>query len=165
MFNINKLIGLVGAPKDNFELNEFFHSLGHSVPQQLPKGEDSFYICDFERGLEFVFEDEATFLCEGLLGSGKLNFSNFFLRSEYFNDDDYKPYTGNLPKGLLFTMSQKDVREVLGNPDIIDNEISLSDSWELEKIRMTIEYTDDGAAIQQVTVMDAKWFRRFTEDL
>ena len=165
MYDVQKLTQLIGAPKNDAELNKFFNNLGHEVPQQLPVADDYFHICDFERGSEFVFEDEATFLGEGLLGSGRLNFTSFFLRSEYYKDKDYKPFTGVLPHGLSFNLSQSKVRDLLKEPDIVDDEISLSDSWELDETRITLEYTQNGKHIEQVTIMDAAWFRRFTSEL
>jgi hypothetical protein len=96
-------------------------------------------------GIEFGFEDEATFTGNGSLQPGK---GAMLLTQLYFYGDhpEMRPYLDRLPFNLQLADDRPKVRARLRQFEPMRRSW-VRDTWELEECRLTVSYADQGARI------------------
>jgi hypothetical protein len=96
-------------------------------------------------GIEFGFEDQATFTGDKTLTPGK---GPMLLTQVYFYGDhpEVKPYVDRLPFGLVVGDDRPTVRARLAPFESVRRSW-IRDTWELSECRLTVSYAEGGARV------------------
>lgn len=135
---IDNLMSLLGKPNSDIDLISFFISCGFVENENALRIKDydeyNLYIDVYNKGLSFIFTDEAFFLNQSekpILG--KITYlSTIFLYNE--GVDDFSGYKNGLPFNIDFSMKKNELRKIFGEPfftKIDDAGVVRSQKWNI----------------------------------
>jgi hypothetical protein len=133
------------------EVQELLKHFGFTGELENDEGEPEGYASIPQRGIEFLFKDEAYLkkLKRRNIGDGPFLLTSIFFFSG--DDPDYQPFKGQLPRGLRWPMSRKQAWEALGKPDW-ESPDGTGDSWYMPTWHLIVMYPADGKTITDCSV-------------
>jgi hypothetical protein len=143
-------IQLLGASADDPSVKNLLASSGARDLPKLKKGDTKAYVTIHDKGIFFVFTDEAFFRkARGVkIGVGPLLLTNVTLICA---KTGYNRYVDPLPFGLNCSDGRDVVRAKLGPPEMSIDRRRL-DRWTRERVWVYVSYTADLQSIESMTV-------------
>jgi hypothetical protein len=145
------IIRLLGKPSTDNAVLDLLKDSGARAGPKLKRGDFDAYVEVPQKGLYFVFRDEAFYQNrqDAQIGTSPLilvNVSMYCTRVE-----NYKPYVGMLPFGLLCSNGRDSVRATLGPPELSSDE-TRKDRWTREGVWLFVTYSGGFQSIRSTTV-------------
>jgi hypothetical protein len=136
----------LGMRIDSPEVQQLLDQFGRGLFER-EDGDPEAYVSMDDRGIEFLFKDEAY-----VKGTKRANVGDgpFVLTSVFFYNEDGKHYTGPLPYGLDMSDDQRSARAKLGPPTRTSDSDD-EDRWDSPTHRLILNY-DAEKHISQASV-------------
>jgi hypothetical protein len=150
----DELLALLGREATDVAIERTLVSFGIRKRPEVERDEEDVdgptvetkdWVINSRAGIEFGFEDKASFLGqdEAERGAGPMLLTQLYF---YGDHEGVKPYRGSLPFGLELDDNRNIVRAKLVAWEG-SRRSYLRDTWELPEFRMTVSYIDEGAHI------------------
>jgi len=138
--NSDDIVVCLGKTDDSPEVIRLLAGLGVKKKPKVPRGDIEARIDIMEQGLSLVFEPR-----EPKTSKLTLVAVQFFSGAEGGSEK----FPGELPKKLLFSDTQTEVRKKLGKPGDTMKDL-WQDIWKEKGLLMTVEYSGKGGQITMV---------------
>ena len=151
--NGNEFLSVIGLPYANGRVKEIVVACGiDKIPQEsFDSATSSARLTNIAEGLELTFEDERHLESKS---RGYDERSLVFVNARMYSDasDEFKPFTGILPRGLSFDMGLKDVEAALGKKPVKDGKGPESARWEFNGYCVIVSFPDNQSKIGSIAI-------------
>jgi len=151
--NGNEFLSVIGLPYVDGRVKGIVAACGiNTNPKEaFNSATSSARLTNSAEGLELTFEDERHLESKS---RGYDERSLVFVNARMYSDasDEFKPFTGILPRGLSFDMGLKDVEAALGKKPVKDGKGPESARWEFNGHCVIVSFPENPSKIGSIAI-------------
>ena len=134
-------------PADSVEVQAILSALGVTKPPKMPRDDIEARVSLPKNGLNLIFQPEAS--------KKSLVLTAFLLFSD--SEKSYSSFAGELPSGLAFADTRKEVAEKLGKP-IKSDEVLRWDKWKNKDNILKVKYAKEYGRVEVISIFAQEFY-------